>query len=106
MYKISKDGLLQILRDHPDIEKSLEKVAQSRRRRLAHYLDPIKEPLLPGDEIDSEDCKTDLFGVDAEEVTNEKKTAYENSRRHAKVGRGITYRETIERSRRKSFKHP
>ena len=43
-------------------------IAESRWRRLDHYIDPTINPLIPEDEIDAEDCETKLFGVDAEEV--------------------------------------
>lgn len=45
------------------------KVAQSRQRRLDHYLDPKNVPLATEDEIDAEDCRTALFGQDADDLT-------------------------------------
>jgi len=47
-------------------------VAQSRQRRLAHYLDPKKVDLAPGDEVDAEDCRTELFGQDADQILLDK----------------------------------
>jgi len=97
LYKITKNELLDVLRDHPDVEATLRRVARSRKHRLEHYIDPAKNPLRPGDEIDTEDRKTELFGVDAEEITSEKQEEFENTIKQAKVGRGVTYRETIKR---------
>ena len=47
-------------------------VAESRRRRLQHYMNPRKHKLLPQDEVDIEDSKTELFGADAEKVVSAK----------------------------------
>jgi len=47
-------------------------VAESRRRRLQHYMNPRKYKLLPQDEVDIEDSKTELFGADAEKVVSAK----------------------------------
>lgn len=40
------------------MQSKMTNVAQSRRRRLAHYINPNEVSLAPGDEIDTEDCKT------------------------------------------------
>ena len=61
-----------VLQDFPDTLASMVGVAESRQRRLQHYVDPEKYRLRSTDEIDTEDCKTDLFGVDAEKVVLEK----------------------------------
>jgi len=68
LYKISKKKLFEVLRDFPESFSKMKRVAESRHRRLKHYINPEQHPLLPNDEIDSEDCKTELFGVDAENV--------------------------------------
>lgn len=47
-------------------------VAQSRKRRLLHRQNPKGVTLAPGDEIDSEDSRTDLFGMDANQILHEK----------------------------------
>lgn len=88
LYSISKENLLRVLQDYPEIMRGMKRVARSRKNRLKHYIDPAKNGLDPEDEIDSEDCKTELFGVDADEVTHIKDSAFENSRRKAHVGIG------------------
>lgn len=50
-------------------------VAQSRRRRLAHYMNPGSNTLVPGDEVDVEDSKTELFGKDADKILQDKEKA-------------------------------
>lgn len=50
----------------------MRKVAQSRQKRLAHYLDPKNVPLDPTDAVDAEDSRTELFGQDADEILHEK----------------------------------
>jgi len=78
LYRISKLKLLTVLQDFPDTLVTMKKVAVSRVNRLQHYVSPEKYGLKPEDEVDSEDRKTELFGVDAEEVMHAK--AEENSR--------------------------
>ena len=78
LYKISRQKLLSILRDFPDTLRTMKRVASSRQRRLQHYIEPDRYPLLPEDEVDAEDCKTELFGADAESIVNVKEE--ENSR--------------------------
>ena len=68
LYRLRKSNLLTLLHDYPAIQSKMKNVAQSRQRRLAHYLDPKEVTLAPGDEIDTEDCKTALFGMDAEKI--------------------------------------
>ena len=68
LYRLRKSNLLTLLHDYPAIQSKMKNVAQSRQRRLAHYLDPKEVTLASGDEIDTEDCKTALFGMDAEKI--------------------------------------
>ena len=86
-YKISKEKLLTVLQDFPETLATMVKVAQSRHRRLQHYIDPIENKLLSGDEIDAEDCKTELFGQDEEKIVTVKeeqtRTRNRQSHRHA-----------------------
>jgi CRP-like cAMP-binding protein len=72
LYRLSKSKLLPLLHDYPFVETKMTEVAQSRRRRLAHYLDPKIVPLDPLDEVDAEDCQTELFGVDADTILRAK----------------------------------
>eukprot|EP00551_Chaetoceros_affinis_P008086 CAMPEP_0203682564 /NCGR_PEP_ID=MMETSP0090-20130426/46330_1 /ASSEMBLY_ACC=CAM_ASM_001088 /TAXON_ID=426623 /ORGANISM="Chaetoceros affinis, Strain CCMP159" /LENGTH=88 /DNA_ID=CAMNT_0050551563 /DNA_START=359 /DNA_END=625 /DNA_ORIENTATION=- len=58
-------------------------VAESRQRRLQHYMNPRKYELLPQDEVDIEDSKTELFGADAEKVVSKKEE--ESSRIRSKI---------------------
>eukprot|EP00957_Ditylum_brightwellii_P032888 2493533-Ditylum_brightwellii.AAC.1 len=54
----------------------MKTVAQSRQRRLLHYIKPKENPLYAMDEVDGEDRKTDLFGVDADQVEYEKEEEF------------------------------
>ena len=92
-YKISKAKLLAVLQDFPDTLSTMIKVAESRQRRLKHYIDPHENKLLPEDEIDAEDCKTDLFGEDAEKIVTVKE---EETR--ARTKHRTTHRHAIQRS--------
>lgn len=65
----------------------MTEIAQSRRRRLAHYLDPKNVAMEPGDEIDAEDCQTELFGVDADKILRAKEQKAAKERLHAGVRR-------------------
>lgn len=88
-YKISKQKLFTVLQDYPETLATMVKVAESRQRRLEHYIDPLENKLLPEDEIDAEDCKTDLFGEDAEKIVTVKeeetrsRTKHRQTHRHA-----------------------
>jgi len=72
LFKISKEKLTAVLKDFPETMTNMVKVAESRHRRLKHYIDPSKYALAKEDEIDSEDCKTELFGADAEQIVSAK----------------------------------
>lgn len=88
LYKVTKENLLNILKDFPESAVDLKRVADIRRRRLARHLhsgDGFVEPLLPGEEVDSEDRKTDLFGLDADQAVNSKAESFENNRRQARI---------------------
>lgn len=80
LYRLAKSRLLTLLQDHPFIEAKMTEIAQIRRRRLAHYLDPKTVPLAQGDEIDAEDCQTELFGVDADKILRTKEEEYNKER--------------------------
>lgn len=54
LYRLTKAKLLPLLKDYPFVETRMTEIAQSRRRRLAHYLDPTNVQMQPGDEIDAE----------------------------------------------------
>jgi len=95
LYRISKENLLIVLQDFPDTLASMTGVAESRQRRLQHYIDPEKHRLLPADEIDAEDCKTELFGVDADKVVLDKE---EESSRTRMKGRQSHRFATIQRN--------
>ena len=90
LYRISKSKLLPLLKDYPLVETRMTEIAQSRRRRLAHYLNPKQVTLEPGDEIDAEDCQTELFGVDADKILRAKEQEYEKDR----LSVGISSRRT------------
>jgi hypothetical protein len=68
------------MRDYPAIETRMTNVAQSRRRRLAHYKNPGSNTLAPGDDVDVEDSKTELFGKDAAKILQDKEKATELER--------------------------
>ncbi len=69
-------------------------LARRRRKRLAHHLDPQNVRLEPGEEIDAEDSRTDLFGVDATKVKNDKDNDFEMDRIHS----GIKPRRTLSKN--------
>jgi len=71
---------LNVLKDFPDTLSTMTNVAESRQRRLYHYIDPSKHPLTKIDEIDPEDCKTELFGADAEKIVSAKEDEVNKSR--------------------------
>ena len=83
LYKISKEKLFSVLQDFPSTSGDMKAVAESRQRRLQHYTNPQKYELLPGDEVDTEDSKTELFGADAEKIVSAKEE--ESSRMRGKL---------------------
>ncbi|KAL7536658.1 hypothetical protein ACHAXR_007315, partial [Thalassiosira sp. AJA248-18] len=85
LYRLRKSSLLSLLRDYPVIESKMTDVAQSRRRRLAHYLEPNKVALSPGDEVDAEDSKTALFGRDADQILHDKEEEMNLERIHSGI---------------------
>jgi hypothetical protein len=80
LYRLTKSNLLTVLQDYPFVEAKMTEIAQIRRRRLAHYLDPKTVPLAQGDEIDAEDCQTELFGVDADKILRTKDEEFNKER--------------------------
>jgi hypothetical protein len=80
-FKINKANLQSVLKDFPDTYSSMVEVAESRQRRLYHYIDPATYPLAKADEIDHEDCKTELFGADAEQIVSAKQEEEVNKSR-------------------------
>lgn len=85
LYRLRKCKLLSLLQDYPTIESKMTNVAQSRRRRLLHYLEPKKVALAPVDEIDAEDCRTELFGQDADQILHEKEEEMNIERIHSGI---------------------
>ena len=68
----SSSALIRIIKSIQSIDAKMKRVAASRKKRLAHYLNPKKVPLAPGDEVDPEDSKTSLFGCDQDEIMSDK----------------------------------
>ena len=92
LYKVTKENLLNVLQDFPETEAKLQEVARSRKRRLDNYLHPNEVSLLStDDEVDSEDRRTELFGLDAEKVVTTKAEDIENNRRFARIKKRPTY---------------
>jgi len=98
LYKIDKESLMSILPEFPETREKLQRIAETRNRRLNHFMDPENFVLAPGDEIDSEDRKTELFGLDAAEAVHTKEEKLEKKRRIA----GIKKRPTHYKNARKS----
>jgi len=98
LYKIDKESLMSILPEFPETREKLHRIAETRNRRLNHFMDPDSFVLAPGDEIDSEDRKTELFGLDAAEAVHTKEEKLEKKRRIA----GIKKRPTHYKNARKS----
>ena len=98
LFKISKKKLDAVLKDLPETMENMVKVAESRHRRLKHYIDPSVYALAKEDEIDSEDCKTELFGADAEKIVSAKEQevtrARANTRKNRRVGNFIALKNT------------
>lgn len=61
LFQIRKLELLSVLQDFPRVEKFLNRVASSRRRRVHHFVRPIDNPIHEEDNYDSEDRRTALF---------------------------------------------
>jgi len=74
-----------LLVDYPEKQEYMLKVAKSRQKRIIHYLGMDKTKLDSADEQDEEDAKTDLFGVDADEMMMQKDEEFEKSRAHARI---------------------
>ena len=85
LFKISKEKLTAVLKDFPEIMANMVKVAESRHRRLKHYIAPSKYALAKVDEIDSEDCKTELFGADAEQIVSAKEDEQFRTRKNHRM---------------------
>ena len=68
--------------DFPDTLSTMVEVAESRQRRLYHYIDPSSHLLAKEDEIDPEDCKTELFGADAEQIVSAKEEVNKSRLKH------------------------
>mmetsp|Transcript_18764 Transcript_18764/g.37626 ORF Transcript_18764/g.37626 Transcript_18764/m.37626 type:complete len:134 (+) Transcript_18764:4056-4457(+) len=81
LYKISKERLLAVLQDFPEMAERIKKVAESRVRRLEYHLDPKNKPFRSEDEVDAEDSETDLFGADADVVARAKHEEYKAERK-------------------------
>jgi hypothetical protein len=81
-FKICKSKLLTVLTDFPDTLSTMVEVAESRQRRLYHYIDPSSHLLAKEDEIDPEDCKTELFGADAEQIVSAKEEVNKSRLKH------------------------
>lgn len=82
------------MHDFPSTLATMKEVAESRQRRLQHYMNPNEHKLLPKDEIDIEDSKTELFGADAEKVASAKEEEMRQSHRIPKRGAILTGRHT------------
>jgi CRP-like cAMP-binding protein len=61
LFQIKKPELLSVLEDFPKVEKFLNSVASSRRRRVHHFVRPIDNPISEEDNYDSEDRRTEVF---------------------------------------------
>jgi len=91
--------LVSLLHDHPAIESRMRNIAQSRRRRLAHYLNPDEIKLSAGDEVDSEDSRTDLFGLPSDDVLHEKDEEYNQERLQSGIRRRTFHHHSQNRRR-------
>ncbi len=76
LYRIRKKDLTSLLHDYPEVEAKMRRIAQSRRKRLAHYINPNETKLSPEDQVDTEDSLTDLFGLPSEEISVAKDVEY------------------------------
>ena len=99
LYRIRKSDLVSLLHDHPAIESRMRNIAQSRRRRLAHYLNPDEIKLSAGDEVDSEDSRTDLFGLPSDDILHEKDEEYNQERLQSGIRRRTFHHHSQNRRR-------
>ena len=60
------------LHDYPDTFEFMKRVADKRLRRLQHFVNPAKVPFRVDEEVDEEDSKTELFGVDPKKLVHVK----------------------------------
>jgi CRP-like cAMP-binding protein len=61
LFQIGKRELLSVLQDFPEVEKFLNGVASSRRRRVHHFVHPSDNPISEQENYDSEDQRTEVF---------------------------------------------
>jgi CRP-like cAMP-binding protein len=80
LYKLSQVNVINAFNDYPETFQCMKRVAEKRLQRLQHFLDPSKFPLGGDDEVDEEDSKTELFGVDTKTIVHEKEEAAAKSR--------------------------
>jgi CRP-like cAMP-binding protein len=85
LYRITAQNLKHLLVDYPDKQEYMLRVAKARQKRIIHYLGMDKSKLSREDEQDEEDAKTELFGVDADEMMMQKDVEFEQSRAHARI---------------------
>ena len=68
------------LHDYPETLEFMKRVAEKRLRRLQHFINPSKVPFRVDDEVDEEDSKTELFGVDTTKLVHVKEEEATKSR--------------------------
>ena len=72
LYRLSKVKFMVALHDYPETLEFMKRVAERRLRRLQHFVNPAKVPFRVEDEVDEEDSKTELFGVDTTKLVTKK----------------------------------
>lgn len=97
LYRIRKKDLTSLLHDYPEVEAKMRRIAQSRRKRLAHYINPNETKLSPEDQVDTEDSLTDLFGLPSEEISVAKDVEYIKERIDSGIRRRTFQHQTFRR---------
>jgi len=87
LYRAEARDMMLVLDDFPDKKEYMESVAKSRQKRIINYLseDSSEADLAAEDKDDREDCKTELFGIDADEVMVAKDEHATKSRERARI---------------------
>ena len=73
-------------------------------RRLKRCTDPSSNAVYGlDDEVDSEDRRTELFGLDAEQVVCTKEESFEKNRRNARIKKRPTHYKSGQKPQKDSF---
>ena len=89
LFRCAAKQMQGILDDYPEKKDYMENVAICRQKRIFNYLSKESVELGEEDRDDQEDCKTDLFGVDASEVMMVKEEEFGKHKERARVSMSL-----------------